>query len=393
MKHVLKCYEMEKADLVRGEDCYLYDTGGRRHVDFEAGLWAAGLGHNHPRVNRVLISQAERVSHLGYRYTNTLSEDAAVSLLGTLGIGDGKCTFLSSGSEAVELSVAIARQVTGKPRLLTLADAFLSAYGSAGKKGADEWTCFDWRGCAACSDRQACDPACALLSEIPFDAIAALVFEPGNTSGLVHFPPEGLVRRLAEKTRGAGGLVVVDEVTTGLGRTGEWYGFRHYDLTPDIVAMGKGLGNGYPVSAVAMTGAVAVAVESSSFRYAQSHQNDPLACAVAKEVIAVIAEERLVERSAAVGALFRGELEGLAKRHDSVSEIRGRGLMLTMTLAEERGQFTAERLYRALLASGFLVGCNPAANLLRFYPPLTIEAFDIAALLKTLDRLLTASFQ
>jgi acetylornithine aminotransferase len=181
------------------------------------------------------------------------------------------------------------------------------------------------------------------------------------------------------------GLVVVDEVTTGMGRAGAWYGFEHYRLEPDVVALGKGLGNGYPVSAVAMTRDVAQGLEESGFHYAQSHQNDPLGCAVAREVIGVIRELGLIERSERVGAHLLGELRRVAERRDGVREVRGRGLMIAMEL--ERGM-PAISVYSELLERGFIVGCKPAANLLRFYPPLIIGEEEIAGLLESLDQVL-----
>jgi acetylornithine/N-succinyldiaminopimelate aminotransferase len=392
MAHVLRCsgYELVKTDIVRAQGCYLYDAQGKRYVDFEAGVWCTALGHGHERVGEAIGAQIEQVMHLAYRYTNNLVEEAAQAVLETVALADGKCVFLSSGSEAVEFGVQVTRRISGQPLLLTLHDSYLAAYGSAGRKGAEEWHCFDWRVCAACPHVDECDPLCPHLQEIPFERIGGLAFEPGNTSGLVRFPPKSLVQALERMVKERGGLVVVDEVTTGLGRTGTWYGHQHYGLQPDIVALGKGLGNGYPVSAVAMTRAVAHGLQDGAFHYAQSHQNDPLGCAIAKTVVDVIRDEGLVERSRRVGERFLRELERLAERHGAIQEVRGRGLMIAIELADGREGVSAIAVYHDLLESGFAVGCKPAANLLRFYPPLIIGEEDIAGLLGSLDEVLTA---
>jgi acetylornithine/N-succinyldiaminopimelate aminotransferase len=155
-----------------------------------------------------------------------------------------------------------------------------------------------------------------------------------------------------------------------------------------VVVIGKGLGNGYPVSAVAMTGAIADQLENSAFHYAQSHQNDPLGCAIAKEVITIFQEDGLVERSNRVGTYFLDELRKLGEQHHLIKEVRGRGLMIVLELEGNDEQFSVVSLYRALLARGFLVGYTPAANLLRFYPALTIDQADIAQLLEHLDHIL-----
>jgi len=387
---VLRCsgYDVTEKEIVRARGCTLVAADGRRYVDFESGVWAAGLGHNHPRINRAIAAQLERISHIGYRVTNSVVEEAAATVLDTLALSDGKCVFLSSGSEAVEFAVQIARRITGKPLLLTLADSYLAAYGSAGRKSAEEWICFDWGACRACPQARECSGGCPHLAGIPVDRVGGLVFEPGSSGGCVRFPPAKLVRALRDSVRDRGGLVLANEVTTGMGRTGAWYGFEHYDLRPDIVALGKGLGNGYPVSAVAMTDAVVDRLTEVGFRYAQSHQNDPLGCAVAKEAIAIIREEGLVRRSADMGARFLGGLRLLAERHDAVGEARGRGLMLAMEFVADDGGNSLALTFNELLASGFLVGYKPAARLLRFFPPLTIGEREISDLVERLDRIL-----
>jgi len=377
--------------MVRGRDCYLFDGHGKRYIDFEAGVWCVGLGHSHPRVNEAICTQIEHITHVGYRYTNALVEEAAQETLNTVAFPDGKCIFLSSGSEAVEFGVQIARRVTGQPLLLTLSDSYLAAYGSAGRKNPDEWHSFDWSVCVACPHSNGCNPGCSHLMAIPFERIGGLVFEPGSSSGLVKFPPTQLVTTLASAVKQGRGLVVVDEVTTGLGRTGTWYGFQHYALQPDVIALGKGLGNGYPVSAVLMTHDVADSLEKGAFRYAQSHQNDPLACAIAREVVTVIQEEGLVERSNRVGAHFLHELRRLSERHDLVKNVRGRGLMIAMEFDGDHRHFSLSSVHRELLKRGFLVGFKHAANLLRFYPPLTIGEEDVAQLLEHLNHILEVS--
>jgi len=387
MGHVLRCsgYKLVKSDMVRSQDCYFYDAEGKRYLDLESGVWCTPLGHNHPLVNQTIHAQIEQLSHISYRYTNDIVEQAAAQVVGTLGLDC--CVFLSSGSEAVEFGVQAARRISQKPLLLGLNDAYLAAYGSAGTKKSDEWYSLDWSACPACPHVQTCDPQCPRLQAIPFERIGGFVFEPGNTGGLVRFPPKSLVQTLDRALKQSGGLLVVDEVTTGLGRTGAWYGLEHYELQADVVALGKGLGNGYPVSAVALTKNVARALTDGGFHYAQSHQNDPLGCAIANRVIETLRQLGLIERSRQVGADFSGQLERLAEKHTALRQVRGRGLMIALEFASE-GEISALQAYHQLLKRGFLAGCKPAANLLRFYPPLTIKREDLAQLVRSLDEIL-----
>jgi acetylornithine/N-succinyldiaminopimelate aminotransferase len=384
MEHILKCQEIVKTDFVRGENCSLYDAEGNRYVDFESGTWSTALGHSHPRINRVIENQLQQVTHLGTRYPNRLAEEAAMDILSIVGLDNGKCVFLSSGSEAVEFGVQAVRRITGKPLLLTFQNSYLSAYGSAGRKMINEWHLFDWMPCVN-TDPRLC------LDDVPFENIGGFVFEPGGSGiGFVNFPPKELVQEIVRRVRQAGGLIVANEVTTGMGRTGKWFGFQHYDIQPDIVAVGKGLGNGYPVSAVAMEPEVAAKLEASGLYYAQSHQNDPLGCAVAKEVIAVFREENWVERGSTLGAYFLEGLKRLEEKHELVKEARGRGMLLGLELHPYEG-FSAGAVYHMLVEQGFLVGYSPAGNILRFDPALTIEKDDITQLLSCMDGLLEST--
>jgi acetylornithine aminotransferase len=377
MDHILQCHKIMKTDFVRGQGCYLYDAQGKRYIDFESGIWSTALGHCHPRINQAMEAQLKRVVHLGTYYPSPLAESAAMDVLDIVGIDDGKCVFLSSGSEAVEFGVQAARRVTGKKLLLTFTSSYLAAYGSAGRKSADEWHLLDWKTCA--ND---------CLKEIPFEHIGGFVFEPGGSGiGFVRFPPKDIVREIAQRVKQAGGLLVANEITTGMGRTGKWFGFQHYDFQPDIVSIGKGLGNGYPVSAVAMKRDVAEKLEDGGLLYAQSHQNDPLGCVVAKEVIATFREENWVERSDATGSYFLEELKKLERKYDIVKEARGRGMLLALEFHPHE-KFSAETAYHALLERGFLVGYSPVGNILRFDPALIISKDDILLLLKNLDHIL-----
>ncbi len=381
MNHILKCHDIVKTDFVRGENCCLYDSQGKRYVDFESGIWCIALGHSHPRIKQVMQAQIEKVVHLGTRYPNVLAEDAAMDILDIVGIDEGKCVFLSSGSEAVEFGVQTARRITGRNLLLTFHNSYLAAYGSAGRKSTDEWQLFDW---SVCEHK---DPG-ECLKGIPFESIGAFVFEPGGSgSGFVRFPPKQLVQDIAQRVKQEGGLLVVNEITTGMGRTGKWFGFQHYDVRPDIVSLGKGLGNGYPVSAVAMKQEIAEKLEDSGFHYAQSHQNDPLGCAVAREVIAILREENWVERGNAVGAYFLEGLKRLEEKCAVVKEARGRGMLLALEFHPHES-ISVAWAYQALLETGFLVGYYPAGNVLRFDPSLTIDKEDVIRLLECLDSIL-----
>lgn len=390
MAHILQCtgYELMKTKIVQALDCCLYDIHNKRYIDFEAGVWCATLGHNHPRINQIIKQQINKLTHIGYRYNVDLIDVAAEKVLNITQIQNGKCIFLSSGSEAVELSTQIVRKINDKPLLLTFSDSYLAAYGSAGKKSLEEWHCFDWSVCKNC-DIKECNLSCKYLREIPFNIISGFVFEPGSSSGLVKFPPKKLIQAIVNNIKQHDGLIAINEITTGMGRTGEWFGFQHYDLEPDIIAIGKGLGNGYPVSVVVMTNNIADQLEKDGFRYAQSHQNDPLGCAVANEVISVLKEEGLIDRSKKIGTYFLHELDSLKDKYELIKEVRGKGLMIAVEFINSNNYFSLPKLFQELWNSGFIIGFKPAANIIRFFPPLIISEEKIKKFLGKFETLLS----
>jgi acetylornithine/N-succinyldiaminopimelate aminotransferase len=386
MNHILKCHDFIKDDIIRAENCYLCDRNNRRYVDFESGIWCTVVGHTNPIINRRMVQQINQVIHLGYGYTNYLAEDAAKSLLGTISEEEGKCVFLSSGSEAVEFGISVAKLITGKRLLLTLSESYLGAYGTAGIKDSD-WVKINLDRCLNCKEVE-CLKSCVNLEKVDFDDICAFVFEPGCSSGKVIFPKEKLIKLLKREVKGSGGLIVVDEVTTGFGRTGKWYGFHHYGIIPDIIAFGKGLGNGYPVSAITIKREMATELEKRGFRYVQSHQNDPLGCAIASEVIKVIREENLVDRSLNLGNSLLERLNELKNRYSLVKEVRGRGLMAAVEFKGSTADFDVQLISNQMLKRGFIIGFKQNANLIRFMPPLTIEEKEIKNMVGNLDAVL-----
>lgn len=352
---LLTCLPSIRVDFVRGENCALWDDHGARYLDLESGSWSAVLGHNHPRINAALRAQADRIMHLNVRYPNHLAEEAATCVLAHAGLAGGKCLFLSSGSEAVEFGVQAVRRITGKPLLLSFANSYLAAFGSAGQKRLDEWHLFDGADLGEAEMREA-------LDRIPFERIGGFVLETGGGSpDFLRFPPVSVVNEIVRRVKASGGFLVLNEITTGLGRTGEWFGFQHYGIRPDIIALGKGLGNGYPVSAVAL------------------------------EVMAELEEGDWITRSRHLGTQL---LEGMRRLPDPsgrVKAVRGRGMLVALELNADRG-LSGDAAHRYLWERRIIASCypagHPAGTGLRFDPALTVSEQDLAFLLTCLEELL-----
>ena len=249
MGHVLQCsgHNLLIKNIISANNCTLIDDAGNSYLDLESGIWCTAVGHGNPEVLKTLQNQANSIMHAGYCYSNAIVEKTAEKILEITGHTGGKCLFLSSGSDAVDLSITIAKILAPGKKLLTMEDSYLSAFGNFTRNHAHEWIKYNW------ITKE--DPLC-----LPWENISACIFEPGSSSGLVRFPPIAVIQELTCQLKKNGGLLIANEVTTGIGRTGEWFGYTHYGIQPDIVAMGKGLGNGYPVSCISLSQEVAAAL-------------------------------------------------------------------------------------------------------------------------------------
>lgn len=382
-------HELPLNDIVRAENCDLFDIDGKRYVDLESGVWCTSIGHGNPRILNVMAEQAKQIAHTGFCFSNNVVEKAALEILLLHGFHGGKCVFLCSGSEAVEYGVRVANSISPRPLLMTMTDSYFGAYGSARRKQKDEWFGFDWTECATCQDIDACNEQCEHWDKIPFDQIGGFLFEPGSSSGLVRFPPEKLIRSIVSAIKANDGLLIVNEVTTGIGRTGKWFGYQHYGISPDIVAMGKGIGNGYPVSVAAFSHAVIGKLGSRPVMYAQSHQNDPLGAAIAREVIRIIKDEKLIQQAQNKAKILIGGLERIQSRISHIKEIRARGLMVALELKDDSKTSFTTCVHQELIRNGYVLAQRPGLNVLRIDPSLTIPPKDIEGFLKALEVVLS----
>jgi acetylornithine aminotransferase len=386
-------HELLLLDIVRAENCRLWDSKGKEYIDLESGVWCTSVGHGNPRVLRAIEKQYTEIAHTGFNYTSGIVEECARIVLSLLGMDGGRCVFLCSGSEAVEYGVRVAQMIMNRPLLMTMADSYFGAYGSARRRGEDEWYSFDWMECTECPDADECGDGCEHWAAIPFDKIGGFLFEPGSSSGLVRFPPDKVIRNIVKTIEQNDGLVLVNEVTTGVGRTGKWFGYQHYGISPDIVGIGKGIGNGYPVSITGFSPRVMERLGDEPVNYAQSHQNDPLGAVVVREVIGIIREENLIERSREIAGILTSGLERIRERSGRIKEIRARGLMVGIELEDDEENSCTIRIHRELTRQGFVLGRRPGVRVLRLDPGLTIESGGIESFLDAFEDVLNEEFQ
>lgn len=381
---------MYSPEMSRAAGCYVYDESGNRYLDLESGVWALPLGHCDPDINRALHEQIEIMSHCGYRYGQSIVEVCAEKLLEINHFEDGKCVFLSSGSEAVEYGTLLAKFLKPGKKCMCLKNQYFSAYGCSVPNQEKDWAFVEWDD----SENKSIEEYKTILSQsIDFSDIGVFVFEPGNSSGLVKLPPENLVAALQFFCERHKILIVVDEVTTGIGRTGKWFGYMHYPICPDIVAAGKGLGNGYPVSAVIVKREVAEEAVKCGFHYAQSHQNDPLGCRVAYEVLCKIEKNHLLQHVLEQSDYFVEGYQRLNTKIPVIAEIRRVGLLLCVELIPEISVDRMSMIEEALFDKGMIVAVIPADRVIRTYCPLIISKDMIDSYFSALESVLSLCLQ
>jgi predicted acetylornithine/succinylornithine family transaminase len=386
-EHVMQTYGRLPVEFVRGEGTLLFDSDGKRYLDFLSGLAVTSLGHAHPEVAAALADQAQTLLHVSNLYYNALQPQLGAQLDALLG-GNGRVFFANSGAEANECAIKLARRHGqlhgGRERYHVL-----SAYGSFHGR-----TLTTLAATGQPQKQETFQPLPDGFRQVLFDDIdslaaalddrvAAVLLEPVQGEGGVNPASREyleVVRRLCDEREA---LLVMDEVQTGLGRTGRWFGFEHSGVRPDIVTMAKALGNGVPIGACWARSDVAEAFQAGD--HATTFGGQPLAARAALTVLDVMRRERIPERAARAGQRLAAGLQKLS----GVVAVRGLGLLLAAELAAE---IDARVVAEQAMQAGLIVNAvTPSA--LRLAPPLLVgddeidEAVGIlAAVLTTVAR-------
>lgn len=398
-------------EIVRGRGKYLFDAEGRRYLDCVGGVSVLAVGHSHPEVVEAVRRQVGELAHTTTLYLTRPMVELA-ERLAELGPGGLTRTFfVASGSEANEGAALAAQLHTGRRELLAL-DRSLHGRTKLGMSltGLGFWRADDtpvggvhhvptpycYR-CPLRLEHPSCGLACADEIERVIELrtsgrVAAMFVEPVLGNGGIVVPPPGWLERVREILRRHDVLLVVDEVQTGFGRTGRWFGVEHWDVDPDLMSVAKALGGGLPIAAFRARDDVARSFDRPS---ASTWGGNLVSCAAALAVLRVLERERLVERAAEVGARFLAGLQGLVERHRGAGDARGLGLMLGLEIVDAGGApdpVRVDRILEGMREAGVLVGKGGAGrNVLVFQPPLIFERRDADAVVERLDRVLTAT--
>jgi 4-aminobutyrate aminotransferase len=395
----------------RGAGAMVEDVDGNRYLDFMAGIAVAGTGHAHPKVVAAVQEAASRFLHIcgSDFYYETFS--ALVEALSRLTPGEGnKRVFLTnSGTEAVEAAIKLVRNSTRRPALVAFTGSFhgrtygsmsLTASKARQREGMGPFVPEVYHApyptpyrCTLCDGSHCTAHALAALDELfarrlsPRD-VAAIFVEPIQGEGGYVVPTPGFLPGLRALCDRHGILLVMDEVQSGVGRTGRMFACEHEGVAPDVLVTAKGLGSGLPIGAMIAREAV---MKWEPGAHGSTFGGNPVCCAAAVATLDLV-ENGLMQNAAAMGERMAAGLRRLAERHAAIGDVRGRGLLLGVELVNDRRtKEPAPQRVKALVESAFrrgllLLGCGPSA--VRVAPPLLVDAEDVDAALRILDECL-----
>lgn len=377
--HLIGNYNRLDTAFTHGEGAWLYDASGRRHLDALCGIGVTGLGHAHAAVTQAITSQAGRLLHCSNIYQIEL-QDQLASRLCQLAKMDA-ALFVNSGTEANEAAIKLARksghdQGIKSPQIIVMDGAFhgrtMGALAATGNPNAQAGFTPMLEGFIRVPFGDAAAVA-ALGSNA--DVVAVLV-EPIQGEGGINIPPAGYIQSLREICDQNGWLLMLDEVQTGIGRSGRWFACQHENVIPDALCLAKGLGNGMPVGALLTRGPAAGVLTPGS--HGSTFGGNPLACATALAVLDSIDTDELLAAAGKTGARLLAGLEARLGSLTGVLEIRGQGLMLAIELDRPCGELVQQALNLGLLIN------VTAGKVVRLLPPLILNEAEAAFLLDTL---------
>ncbi|HET6979485.1 MAG TPA: aminotransferase class III-fold pyridoxal phosphate-dependent enzyme [Pyrinomonadaceae bacterium] len=375
-------------NIVRGSMQYLFDADGRRYLDAYNNV--AHVGHCHPKVVAAGQRQMELLN-TNTRYLSELILEYAEKLIATLPEPLRVCYFVNSGSEANELAIRLARAHTKAREMIVLDHAYhgntstlidLSPYkhNGPGGEGAPPWV---HTVTLPTSELDATD----VIAKIGPGLCGFIAESLPSVAGQIVLP-HGYLPKVYDAVRGAGGVCIADEVQTGYGRIGtHFYGFEMYDVVPDIVTLGKPIGNGHPIGAVITTRAIADSF-ANGMEFFSTFGGNNVSCAIGLAVLEVVREEQLQEHAFAIGERMIEGLRALQQRHSLIRDVRGSGLFLGVELIrdDEPATHEADRIVNRMREHGVLIGTDgPYHNVLKIRPPMPFSSADADQLLTALE--------
>lgn len=396
----------------RGSMQYLWDEKGRKYTDLLGMNVCISVGHSHPEVVKAAMDQAQELTHCTTMFYHPVPAHFAEELTATMPKGpkgdiEWVVHFTNSGSEAIDLAMAMARGYTGNLDLLALRTAYhgptsaaQSVTGIAGWRhpGMPGNVAFvaepnQYRGIFGRNAGAApyLDEIERVIQTSTTGRVAGMLIESvQGYGGIIEMPP-GYLSGAAERVRAAGGLYIADEVQSGFGRTGgHMWGFEADGVIPDIVVMAKGISNGFPLGAVVARREVAEPM-GEKFMF-HTYGSNPTSCAAGRAVLQVLKRDRLQENAKEVGGALLKRLQDLYQKYPAIGDVRGRGLMLAIEMVSDRAKMTPDAettasVFEACREAGLILSkSGPHRSTLRMVPPLCLSMADVETVAEGLDR-------
>jgi 4-aminobutyrate aminotransferase/(S)-3-amino-2-methylpropionate transaminase len=390
----------------RAEGARVWDVDGKEYLDFVGGIGVLNVGHVHPKVVAAATAQLQRLTHAAFQVAAYESYVTLTERLNAL-VGRGRPTksaLFTSGAEAIENAVKIARAFTKRSAVIAFDGAFhgrtmlglsLTASNSTYQQNFGPFAPdiyhtpfpYEYHGWTSARALDALQELFA--TRMAADRVAAILIEPQQgEGGFVPAPPE-FMRELRQLTEKHGIVLIVDEIQTGFGRTGEMFAFEHLGIEPDLVAVAKSLAGGFPLSGV--VGRADVIDAPAPGGLGGTYGGNPVACAAALAVLDIFEEEKLLERARTIGGRIRAGLTDLQSRNAAIGDVRGLGAMLAIELVEDRGtkapatQLVQRTIERARHHGLLLLNCGSHKNVIRVLVPLVATMAQVEEGLRILE--------
>ena len=364
MTYLFENYKRAPIEFVKAEGSYLIDSEGKAYLDFSSGIGVTNLGF-HPQVQQALIQQAGRIWHSPNLYLSSLQEQVAQELAGSY---DYLAFFCNSGAEANEAAIKLARKATGKQGIITFQQSFHGrTFGAMAATGQDKIK--EGFGDGVPHFSYAVYNDLASVEDLVNQDTAAVMLELIQGESGVRPAEDAFVKNLADFCQQEGILLIVDEVQTGMGRTGQLYSFEHYGIIPDIVTLAKGLANGLPAGALLGKSSLAPAFGPGS--HGSTFGGNKLSMATALETLNIMKETGFMEEVRSKSAILLEQLQLAFKDHPKISAVRGLGMMIGIETSA-----SLSRIVEAARQKGLII-LTAGENVIRLLPPLTISREEI----------------
>ncbi len=377
-------YQRFPVTIEKGVGSHVWDVDGKEYIDCMGGYGVAIVGHKNERVNNAIREQIDKIITVHSSLYNKTREEFLTTLIGLAPKGLTQVHLNNSGAEAIEAAMKFARKFTGKKGMVAMKGSYHGkSFGALSLTFSPKYRkafapLVEKVSFASYGDMES-------LRSVIDDDTAFVILEPIQGESGIIVAPEGFLQEVRKLCDEKGIVLIFDEIQAGLGRTGRLWACEHWNTTPDILCLAKGIAGGVPMGATLVRPDILASI--SKGEHSSTFGGNPISCAAGTAALKAITEDGLIENSEKMGKMFREGLEKLKEKHTMIREIRGKGLMIGIEM-----KFEVRDILMALIKKGVLM-LYSGRNILRILPPLVISEEDVTKVLHALDSILTEEEQ